>query len=739
MRKSIGLGCAFLLATAFAAGAAQFTVTNTNSSGPGSLAQAISDSNALTAINTIVFNIAGSGVHVIDLSKTPLPEITGPVVLDGYTQPGAHSNTLSVGDDAVILIQLDGGLVASGSNGLTISAFNCAVRGLSITGFKQGSSDPFVGPPPGGNGIEVKGSATGNVIEGNFIGVTPDGQTARANYKGVRLDVSPQTIGGLTPAARNVISGNSASGVVVYGSAAGTLIQGNYIGTDASGTRARGNAEGVEVGAVDLAIGGSGAGAANLISGNQYSGIEIGTEYAVHLILHADRTAVIGNWIGTQADGVSPLGNGTGIGIGNSVNCTVGGLNPGAGNIVAFNGRGVIVYSTGERILSNSIYSNGGIGIDLNADGPTPNDAMDPDDGPNHLQNYPVITSTQIVNNSATINGTLNSTPNAQFTIQLFADGRSLSARGQKYLGSTNVTTDASGNASFSVSYPLTDTNVQFNASATSATGDTSEFFLNPGSLKNLSTRAHVLAGDNALIGGFIFTGGNVAVRALGPSLSVNGVPVAGRLADPTLEIYDSTGKLVAANDNWRDDSASASRLQAEGLAPTNDLEAALDKFLGGGAYTVVMRGKNNSTRIGLFEAYFTSAAIQNEEALNLSTRGVVGTGDDVMIGGFIMGDSNGTTRVVIRGIGPSLATSGITNALADPTLDLHDGNGVAIGANDNWRDTQEADIKASGLAPTSDLESAIFATLQPGAYTAIVRGKNDGSGIGLVEVYNLH
>lgn len=215
---------------------------------------------------------------------------------------------------------------------------------------------------------------------------------------------------------------------------------------------------------------------------------------------------------------------------------------------------------------------------------------------------------------------------------------------------------------------------------------------------------------------------------------------VPGRLTDTTLEIYDSTGKLVATNDNWRDDSASASRLQAEGLAPANDLEAALDKSLAGGAYTVVVRGKNNSTGIGLFEAYFTtSAPTQNQEALNLSTRGMVGTGDDVMIGGLIMGDSNGTTRVVVRGIGPSLASYGVGNPLADPTLELHDANGATVATNDNWRDTQEADLRASGLAPQNDAEAAIYAKLLPGAYTAVLRGKNDSTGVGLVELYNLH
>jgi hypothetical protein len=281
-----------------------------------------------------------------------------------------------------------------------------------------------------------------------------------------------------------------------------------------------------------------------------------------------------------------------------------------------------------------------------------------------------------------------------------------------------------------------------FNATATSAAGDTSEFFYNPARLMNVSTRLPVQAGDNALIAGFILArnGGQMVLRAIGPSMTVGGKPVAGALQDPTLELYDSTGRLVGKNDNWRDDPAGARSLGS--LAPTNDLEAALAIFLSAGSYTVVMRGKNDSTGIGLVEAYFGPSGVSPRslaELANLSTRGFVGTGDDVMIAGFIAGDSSGPTRFVVRAVGPSLTTAGVSNPLPDPMLELHDGNGGVIAANDDWKEAGESIVLGTGLAPKDEAESVILATLPVGQYTAIVRGKNNSTGVAVVEVYNLH
>jgi hypothetical protein len=260
-----------------------------------------------------------------------------------------------------------------------------------------------------------------------------------------------------------------------------------------------------------------------------------------------------------------------------------------------------------------------------------------------------------------------------------------------------------------------------------------------PAQLLNISTRALVQTGDNVLIGGFIVTGSDpkqVIMRAIGPSLNVNGTPVAGRMEDPTLELHDQTGAAIAFNDNWKD--TQQAEIQSTGLAPTDDRESAILMTLAPGPYTAIMRGKNDTTGIGLVEAYDLALAA-NSRLANISTRGFVQTSDNVMIGGFIVGNQPGNADVVVRAIGPSLASSGVSNSLQDPTLELHDGNGTTIATNDNWQDDpQAAQVQADQLAPSDSHESALFRTVGPGAYTAIVRGKNDTSGVALVEVYNV-
>lgn len=260
------------------------------------------------------------------------------------------------------------------------------------------------------------------------------------------------------------------------------------------------------------------------------------------------------------------------------------------------------------------------------------------------------------------------------------------------------------------------------------------------GSTANISTRLPVGTDANILITGFIVTGPGgstkrVLIRGIGPS---TGVP--GALADPTVELHDGTGALIASNDNWMTTviggvitSDQVAEIQATGAQPANAAESALIATLAPGNYTAQIRGANSTTGIGLSEAYdldLPSAA----KLANVSTRGFVQTGDNLMIGGFII--VNNPVRVVVRGIGPSL--TGVPNALADPTLELRNGNGTLVLANDNWRQTQEAELIATTLQPTNDLESALVITLQPGGYTAQLRGNNNTTGVGLVEVYAL-
>jgi hypothetical protein len=263
--------------------------------------------------------------------------------------------------------------------------------------------------------------------------------------------------------------------------------------------------------------------------------------------------------------------------------------------------------------------------------------------------------------------------------------------------------------------------------------------------LANVSTRLAVGTGDSVLIGGFIITGTQatkIVIRAIGPSLTQAGV--SGALLDPTLELYDNGGTLIARNDDWDYTQVGGIieytnyyDIRNSGFAPSNEKESAILAILSPGAYTAVVRGKNNATGIALVETYDLDWGVDSKLA-NISTRGFVQTGDSVIIGGTIIRGS-APASVVIRAIGPSLTNAGVPNALQDPTLELHDSNGALISFNDNWRDSQQAaDITAKGLAPTSDLESAIFATLPPGAYTAIVRGKGNMTGVALVEAYEL-
>jgi len=253
-----------------------------------------------------------------------------------------------------------------------------------------------------------------------------------------------------------------------------------------------------------------------------------------------------------------------------------------------------------------------------------------------------------------------------------------------------------------------------------------------PTILANISTRLRVETGDNALIGGFIVTGTQakkIIVRAIGPSLSFDG-----KLADPTLELRNSSGDLIAFNDNWRSDHEA--EIISTTIPPSNDLESAIVATLpaNNAAYTAIVRGANNGTGIGVVEAYDLDGTVDSKLA-NISTRGLVQTGDDVLIGGLIVLGQD-SLRVIVRAIGPSLAVAG---RLEDPTLELHDGNGALIASNDNWRSDQEAEIIATTVPPSNDLESAIVRNLNPGNYTAIVRGVDNATGVAVVEAYGLN
>ena len=250
----------------------------------------------------------------------------------------------------------------------------------------------------------------------------------------------------------------------------------------------------------------------------------------------------------------------------------------------------------------------------------------------------------------------------------------------------------------------------------------------------NLSTRMRVQTGDNAGIGGFIITGHvpkRVLLRAIGPSLSGSGI--ANLLADPTMDLHGPAGFIAVTNNNWRE--TQEAEIIATGIPPTNDLESAIAVTLQPGAYTAIVKGTGDTSGVALVEVYDLNQAVASKLA-NLSTRALVGTQDNIVIAGFVIGTNGPNGRVIARGIGPSLTLPAST-ALADPTLELRDASGALVLANNNWQDdaAQAAEIAAAGLAPTNPFEAAIAATLSPGAYTALLSG---GTGIGMVELYEL-
>lgn len=259
----------------------------------------------------------------------------------------------------------------------------------------------------------------------------------------------------------------------------------------------------------------------------------------------------------------------------------------------------------------------------------------------------------------------------------------------------------------------------------------------NPPRLGNISTRANIGTGDSNLIAGFIVQGSTskqLLLRGLGPSLkTASGAPLPGTLQDPVLDIYDHNGQLFATNDNWGD-SAQRAEIVASGLAPADPREAVVTGSALPNTYTAVVHGANNSTGIGLVEVYDLSKPPSSRLA-NISSRGFVGSGDNVLIAGTIV-IGTAPQSVLFRAIGPDL--TGVANPLPNPALELYDANGVLVLANDDWRSTQQAEITATQLQPGNDNDAAILATLAPANYTAIVRGVSGATGIALVEAYAL-
>ncbi len=469
-----------LLISALPAGAATYTVSNTADSGAGSLRQAILDANANPGADTIAFDIPGSGIHTIT-PLTALPAITQSLTIDGYTQSGASPNSNPFGQpwNGVILIEIDGENLGANNAGLSFSAGQAVVRGLAI--------NRCLGNLSSG---EIYLQSTGSsVIAGNVIGLDPTGHFVPGNGstapKGIWSDTNAGLlIGGSNPADRNLISGHlgGSGGIYVTGSGT-TTIRGNYIGTDPSGSLALPNGLGVNCTSSSVVVGGSGAGEGNLISGN-----------AGGIGLQACTASTIqGNLIGTNAAGTAPLGNpGGGIAATGFSVVTIGGLGPGEGNTIAFNGTGGfgglgsagLEIDTGCKvsIRGNQIYGNVPLGIDVGDGndgtlGPTPNDDTEAD----NIQNYPILSSVDY-GASTTVHAAFHSKPSATYDVDFYSDPACLSHppalnQGQDLAGTTQVTTDASGNATIDFVLPVVLAAGQpVTAIATDSTGRSSEF-----------------------------------------------------------------------------------------------------------------------------------------------------------------------------------------------------------------------------------------------------------------------
>ncbi len=477
-----------LTALAGSLSAATFTVTNTNDSGAGSLRQAILDANTAAGPDTIAFNVSGAGCDGGGLCTiTPasqLPNVSSPVLIDGYTQPGAQPNTNAEGAlNTVLKIVLSGATIQSTGLQFTTGADASTVRGLVLNGgWNYAIAFGFAG--------------TGGSVRGCFIGTDAAGTAVPSphNIRGIDSSYSPDfTAGGPSPADRNLISGNAQSGITCY-HGANPLVQGNLVGTDKSGAAVLG-------GTTLLGIGVQGETPGAVIRDNVVGGVGDGIQVGDSNDTATGMT-VLHNWVGTDVTGTVNLGT-TQIGIfvlGRDIQ--IGGVGAGEGNVVAFNaGAGVLVlYSTinvfSNPIRGNSIHGNGTanganglstLGIDLGNPGGfgqggfTPNDLGDADVGPNLLQNFPLIGSVVSGAGTTTVHGLLDSTPSTEFTIDFYSNAACVGhpqdfLQGRTYLGSDTVTTNASGKATIATVLPVTlAAGEKVTATATDPAGNTSE------------------------------------------------------------------------------------------------------------------------------------------------------------------------------------------------------------------------------------------------------------------------
>lgn len=808
MKKRIAIGVALAVGTftvVTTTRANTFTVTNVNDTGTGSFRQAIIDANAHIGLDTIAFNIPGTGLHTI-IPATVWPTITDPVIIDGYTQPGSSPNTLATGDNSVHRIELNGNGAAFPA--LTLTAGNSTLRGLVMNRFNGNGPANALNIQTGGNnrvvgcffgisadgttaqnnsrlGIDIESSpnntiggtnpgdrnvisgsasatsiqingpaSSGTLIQGNYIGTNAPGTAAitgsvigiQIGNNGAGTGSSNNTIGGTTAAARNVISGNVSVGIKVFDDTiTGTLIQGNYIGTNAAGTAAIPNGDGVFLlRSYSVLVGGTTAGAGNVISGNTGTGVNFANGGGVG----GKGNTIQGNRIGTNTAGTAAIGNDTGIAIADAQNNLIGGTVAGAGNVISGNKSfGIFLAGGGAPDADANLIQGNFIGT--NAAGTAKLG--------NGLIGILVSGQGSVITGVNTIGGTTAAarniiSGNGQYGLQIIG-GSHLRIQGN-FIGTDVNGTGALGNSLYAIymshsldnqiggTTPGSGNVIAFNGSPGTAAGGVSVLYDGTG---------------NSILGNSIFS--NVG---LGINLGANDTVEANDVGDadtgpnnlqnyPVLTTVSNGGgqtNIVGtlnseANKTYRLEFFSNSSVDPTGYGEGQTFLTAINvntNTSGDASFNFnvpQLAPGQHVTATATDPAGNTSEfSGANGQLTNISTRLNVLTGDKVLIGGFII---NGTDpkSILVRGLGPTLQSFGVSNYVHDPTLSLTALNGTNIATNDNWQDSQAAAISATGLAPPSDAESAILQTLVPGKYTAILAGKNNTTGVGLVEVYD--